>query len=101
MKVATVGTKLDPADENQLEKGGLFSLDGIHPTTIGYGLLAHEVVRVMKDAGVDFAGDMNWTGIVRADKLVNRPPALLANLRDTLTFLDRRGLLSALFEQLA
>jgi hypothetical protein len=34
--------------------GGIFSLDGVHPTTIAYGLLAQEFVRVMSAAGVVF-----------------------------------------------
>ena len=32
--------------------GGLFSLDGVHPTTIAYGVLAQEVMKVMELAGV-------------------------------------------------
>ena len=34
--------------------GGLFSLDGVHPTTIAYGILAQEVIKVMELAGVEF-----------------------------------------------
>ena len=34
--------------------GGLFSLDGVHPTTVGYGILAQELITVMRRAGVDF-----------------------------------------------
>ncbi len=34
--------------------GGLFSLDGVHPTTVGYGLVAQEVIDVMSGAGVEF-----------------------------------------------
>jgi len=34
--------------------GGLFSLDGIHRTTIGYGLIAHEVIAIMNRAQVEF-----------------------------------------------
>src|SRR5690606_22414966 len=34
--------------------GGLFSLDGVHPTTVGYGILAQELVNVMTTAGVRF-----------------------------------------------
>ena len=37
-------------------EGGLFSLDGVHPTTIGYGILAQEVIKVMELAGVAFSG---------------------------------------------
>ena len=36
--------------------GGLFALDGVHPTTIGYGIIAQEVIRIMDDAGVTFTG---------------------------------------------
>ena len=36
--------------------GGLFSLDGVHPTTIAYGVLAQEVMKVMELAGVAFLG---------------------------------------------
>ena len=32
-------------------EGGLFSLDGVHPTTIGYGRVAQEIIHVMRDAG--------------------------------------------------
>ena len=36
-------------------EGGLFSLDGVHPTTIGYGIVAREVMRIMNHrAGVVF-----------------------------------------------
>ena len=31
-----------------------FSLDGVHPTTVGYGIFAQEVIRVMRRAGVEF-----------------------------------------------
>ncbi len=35
-------------------EGGLFSLDGVHPTTIAYGIVAQEVIKVMELAGVGF-----------------------------------------------
>jgi hypothetical protein len=34
--------------------GGIFSLDGVHPTTIAYAILAQEFVNVMQAAGVVF-----------------------------------------------
>ncbi len=34
--------------------GGIFSLDGVHPTTIGYAMLAQEFLNVMQAAGVVF-----------------------------------------------
>jgi hypothetical protein len=40
-------------------KGGLFSLDGIHPTTIAYGLVAQELINIMqRDAKVKFFWEM-------------------------------------------
>ena len=29
-------------------QGGLFSLDGIHPTTVGYGIIAQEFINIMQ-----------------------------------------------------
>jgi lysophospholipase L1-like esterase len=70
-------------------RGGLFSLDGVHPTTVGYGLMAHEVLTVMKAAGVPQANPdaLPWAEIVAADSLLTSPPALLTSLGDTLNFL--------------
>ena len=34
--------------------GGIFSLDGVHPTTIAYAILAQEFMNVMQTAGVVF-----------------------------------------------
>jgi hypothetical protein len=35
-------------------RGGLFSLDGVHATTIGYGIIAQELITIMRRAGVSF-----------------------------------------------
>src|SRR5262245_39290644 len=35
-------------------QGGLVALDGVHPTTTGYAIVAHECMKVMVDAGVQF-----------------------------------------------
>jgi hypothetical protein len=64
--------------------GGLFSLDGIHPTTVGYGLLAQELIGVMERAGVRFAHAdgsqrpgpvrVDMERLIRRDTLLTRPP---------------------------
>jgi hypothetical protein len=56
--------------------GGLIALDGIHPTTIGYGILAQEVIRVMEAAQVEFPGsaDIDFGKLLQADSLVSNPP---------------------------
>lgn len=70
-------------------EGGLFSLDGVHPTTIGYGIIANEFLKVMEDAGVK-ASPLNWDEIVAADTLVTDLPANVANLRKMLGFLSSK-----------
>jgi hypothetical protein len=70
------------------DAGGLFSLDGIHPTTVAYGLMAQEFMRVMEEAGVEFmrgdgvtprpAGvEVDWARLLEKDSLISHPPASL------------------------
>lgn len=72
-------------------KGGLFSLDGVHPTAIGQGLIAHEFMKAMLDAGVkgiptttDKDGAtipaLNWEQIYKDDVLYNNPIPLISDL---------------------
>jgi hypothetical protein len=64
----------------KLEKGGLFGLDGVHPTAIGQGLIAHEFIKVMKRAGVSFRDTLNWEEIFRSDTLYQQPITLMQEL---------------------
>lgn len=59
-------------------QGGLFSLDGIHPTTIGYGLIAELFLTVMQEAGVPGADPLRlpWTAVIANDSLLQTPPKL-------------------------
>ena len=77
--------------------GGLFSLDGIHPTTIGYGVIAQEVISVMNLAGVEFRfpdgaprtrGAVDFARVLASDSLINRPPTSLAGQLATLGWFD-------------
>jgi len=80
--------------------GGLIALDGIHPTTIGYGILAQEFIRVMQEAGVEFvrrdgsARDgpvtLNWPALIRADSLIHQPPRSLDSDRNLIGWFDER-----------
>lgn len=81
--------------------GGLFSLDGVHPTTIGYGLVAQEVMSIMHAAGVEFFGrdgqlrteatvTVDWDRLVRADSLISDPPAAVSSTLSLLGWLDER-----------
>jgi len=70
--------------------GGLFSLDGVHPTTVGYGILAQELIRVIRRAGVEFRFPdgttprpdpitVDFTRLIRRDTLITRPPQNLTS----------------------
>ncbi|MDR9419569.1 hypothetical protein [Gracilimonas sp.] len=74
-------------DNGKLYKGGIFSLDGLHPTTIGYGLMANVYMKTMARAGVKFQNSIDWEEVVKEDTLVSDPPKLLAELRLVLRFL--------------
>jgi len=97
---------VDPSDFRQMQErytGGLFSLDGVHPTTLGYGIFAHEALTVMEAVGVAGAtpDQLDWDAIVDNDALVKNPPQLLHNLRDLLGFLTSRAPLPQLIQRLA
>ena len=74
-------------------RGGLFSLDGVHPTTIAYGPRAQEFINVMQIAGVEVRyGDertprvgpvrVDFERLIRLDTLIADPPrSLTADLR--------------------
>lgn len=58
--------------------GGLFSLDGVHPTNIGYALLANEFIEVMNahfGAAIPPLGDDELAAILASDPLVFAAPA--------------------------
>ena len=68
--------------------GGIIALDGIHPTTIGYGIVAQEMINVMQQAGVIFyQGDgttprqgpvqVDFQRLIRLDSLISDPPKSL------------------------
>jgi len=86
-KLSTDYIRIDEEKQN-VYKGGIFSLDGIHPTTIGYGLMAHVYYETMKKNGVKFDRPLNWDYIIENDTLVTDPPYLLVELKDLLRFLS-------------
>jgi hypothetical protein len=47
-------TRFFCSDETGRTAGGIFALDGVHPTTIAYGILAQEFCNVMAKVGVVF-----------------------------------------------
>lgn len=71
--------KTDP-ETNKIMQGGIFSLDGLHPTTIGYGLIADLFYEEMKKSGIVFRRSLNWNYIVQNDTLITEPPRYLSEL---------------------
>jgi hypothetical protein len=89
------------SDSTGRKEGGLFSLDGIHPTTIGYGIVAQEFINIMqKNAKVKFFnsdGTTERTGeikvdfnrLIALDTLISNPPRSLANALDLIGMIDK------------
>jgi hypothetical protein len=84
---------------NGRERGGLFSLDGIHATTAGYGLMAQEFIRVMEEAGVQFmrrdgvtprddAVRVDWGWVLQRDSLISDPPRSLTGDVEVIGWFD-------------
>jgi len=90
------------ADKNGIRlQGGLFSLDGVHPTTIGYGLLAQEFINVMQTAGVRFFfGDgtterlgpvkVDFRRLIALDTLISNPPRSIGSELSVLGWIDEK-----------
>lgn len=80
------------------DTGGLFSLDGVHPTTVAYGIIAQEMMNIMDRAGVSFFNakgalrfspiTVDFARLIRRDTLVRRPPQNLRPGLDMLAWAD-------------
>jgi hypothetical protein len=70
--------------EGLMEQGGLFSLDGIHPTAIGQGLIAHEFLKVFRVARPDQRfKEVDWKAIYESDALYQDPIRIMPSLRNS------------------
>ena len=74
-------------DSGKVDRGGIFSLDGLHPSTIGYGLIANIYKQFMEKEGVHFGKEIDWKYIIENETLITDPPLLLNDLRLLLRFL--------------
>ena len=66
--------------KGKIEQGGIFSLDGVHPSAIGHGLLAHEFANAMSAAGVNLPQPLDWPAIFTSDSLWQRPIRLMREI---------------------
>ncbi len=55
--IGTLDTRFFLSNKAGRIQGGLFGLDGIHPTVTGYGIVAQEILDVLAVAGVTAAAD--------------------------------------------
>ncbi|HOZ60184.1 MAG TPA: hypothetical protein PKY70_18540 [Nakamurella multipartita] len=79
-------------------KGGLFSLDGVHPTTVAYGIVAQELITIMQSAGVTFRTptgavrtgpiEVDFDRLIRRDTLLTAPPQLIDSTLGVIGWLD-------------
>lgn len=61
--------------------GGIFSLDGIHPTVIGQGIIASEFLKAFKQNGSATSGaSIDWDGVINDDSLRQDPIAVLHDM---------------------
>jgi hypothetical protein len=94
-ELADLDTRFFRSDRTGRLQGGLFGLDGVHPTTSGYGIVADELVGVLATAGVA-AKRVDFAELRRDDTLNADPPALMATAFDLATpflarLVSRRG----------
>jgi hypothetical protein len=88
------------SDATGRKTGGLFSLDGIHPSTIGYGIMAQEFIKIMQLAGVKFYqsdGKTERTGeikvdfkrLIALDTLISKPPRSISSDLSLIAWIDK------------
>lgn len=88
------------SDATGLKTGGLFSIDGIHPTTIGYGIMAQEFIKIMQLAGVKFYQSdgktertsevkVNFNRLIAWDTLNANPPRSISSDLSLIGWVDK------------
>ncbi len=88
-------TQFLAARDGQKIAGGLFSLDGVHPTTVAYGIVAQEFINEMQKRGARFMlGDgstprigpvrVDYKRLIKLDSLMKSLPKTLDDLWDKL-----------------
>ena len=64
----------------QMTQGGLFSLDGVHPSAIGQGLIAHEFLKVINGVR-ETTYAVDWEAVYSSDDLYMKPLRVMPWLR--------------------
>jgi hypothetical protein len=79
-------TRFFQSDASGRTQGGLVALDGLHPTTIAYGILAQEALAVMAHADATPPKQVDFARLVAADTLISDPPRSLTGNLGTVRF---------------
>lgn len=96
-----VDSRFFSSGESGRVQGGLFSLDGVHPTTITYGIVAQEMINIMQRAGVRFfapdgktertgAVSVDFKRLILADTLISDPPRSLSSDLGTIGWINAK-----------
>jgi hypothetical protein len=89
-ELADLDTRFFRSDRSGRLQGGLFGLDGVHPTTSGYTVLAQAVLDVLRVAGIEPQRPLDVADLRRRDTLNASPPALMTTALDLIApFLGR------------
>ena len=72
----------------KIKNGGLIALDGVHPTTCGYAIIAQEFIEVMRGQNPGIK-DINFSEVRSWDTLVSRPPLTLNDIFGMLKYLEK------------
>jgi hypothetical protein len=92
--IGDLDTRFFEIDESGARtEGGLISLDGMHPTSCGYGLVAQAFVDAIRD-GAPAIADVDFGELRNADELVSSPPRTLCDVYGMLETLEKRFHLS-------
>jgi hypothetical protein len=84
-------TRFFRADRTGRTHGGVFGLDGVHPTTVTYGVVAEELLRLLDDAGAFADGRhprIDFEEVLGLDTLVSDPPSNIDLSLDFIGALD-------------
>ena len=71
----------DTSTEGDILSGGIFSLDGVHPTAIGQGIIADAFLKEIQNARPnESVTPLNWQNIIASDSLRQKPITLMSEL---------------------
>lgn len=92
--ITDLDTRFFLSDKNGRRQGGLFGLDGVHPTTSGYGVIAQAALDVLAGAGTRTT-PIDFAALRLKDTMNAQPPALVTSMLGLLapfltSFVSRR-----------